>query len=275
MNETPKPTAGATPEPESTAGAPPGPETPAAATPAPAPPPVPWAEPRRPDERSAIPGWGTASTGAVPDDLLAAGWGAHLPTESRPRPRLAVGLIALVLVIVVVLPVIGLAAYGGQLSTMLSRAGEAIASSRPTAQIGRPAPGYSGPIPSGRIVGPGSLRDGDCFDEAPWDPPDQIQDLVVIPCAELHRYEYIASLQHPAGASEPYPGDAAIAEFATDRCGAEFTGYVGRSPDRSVFDITWFQPSEEGWRASDRRIDCLAVTDDQRPARGSARDVAR
>ncbi len=238
------------------------------------PPPVPWEEPRRPD-RSPVAGWGTAPGGALPDDRLAAGWGAHVPAESSSRPGLAVAVVALVLVVVVALPVIGLAAFGSQLSTILSRAGDAIASSRPAAQNGRPAPGYSGPVPSGRIVGPESLRAGDCFDEAPWDPPDEVRDVVVIPCADLHTYEYIATLRHPAGAGEPYPGEDAIAGFATEECTAAFTGYVGRSPSRSVFDITWFEPTEEGWRASDRRIDCLAVTDDEVAARGPVRGADR
>lgn len=255
MNETPGPDGGATPEPEP-------------------PPPVTWEEPRRPN-RAPVAGWGTLPSGSPPGDRPIAGWGGHVPTESSPRPGLVIGVAALVLVVVVALPIIGLAAFGSQLSTILSRAGEAIASSRPTPQTGRPSPGYSGPIPSGRIVGPESLRTGDCFDEAPWDPPDEIQDLVVIPCAELHHYEYIASIRHPAEASEPYPGDDTISEFATDRCAAEFTRYVGRSPNRSVFDITWFEPNEEGWRAGDRRIDCLAVTDDAVADRGSVRAADR
>jgi hypothetical protein len=282
MTGTPEPSGGTPPTPESPAPEPPdgaipepAPEPPAGRRASePAPPPVPWEEPGRPD-RAPIAGWGAAPSGALPDDRLAAGWGAHVPTGSSPRPGIAAGVVALVLVVVVALPVVGLAAFGSQLSTILSRAGDAIASSRPSAQGGRPAPGYSGPVPSGRIVGPESLRTGDCFDEAPWDPPDEIRDLIVIPCAELHRYEYIGRFDHPAPASEPYPGDDAIAEFVTDRCATDFTSYVGRSPDRSAYDITWFQPSEDGWRADDRRIDCLAVTDDEIAARGSVRNSDR
>jgi hypothetical protein len=249
----------------------PPPGTPTAPEP---PPPVPWEEPRRPD-RAPVAGWSASPSGALPDDDPAAGWGAHVPTDSSPRPGLAVGLVALVLVVVVGLPIVGLAAFGSQLSTILSRAGDAIASSRPGLQTERPSPGPGGPSPSGRVVGAGSLRTGDCFDEASWDPPDAVEDLILIPCSELHHYEDVGWFDHPAPASEPYPGDDAIAELVTGRCTTEFTSYVGRSPDLSAYDITWFQPTEDGWRAQDRRIDCLAVTDDEIAARGSVRNSDR
>jgi Septum formation len=238
------------------------------------PPPVPWEEPPRRD-REPITGWSTDWSGAPPVEMGVTGWGAHVPTEPSPRSGLAIAVIGLILVAAVVLPIVGVVAFGSQLSTILSRAGDAIASSRPISDTGRPVPGYSGPIPSGRIVGPESLRSGDCFDEAPGDPPDGVRNVVVVACAELHHYEFIASLQHPAGAGEPYPGDDAVASFAIERCSTEFTRYVGRSPDRSVFEITWLQPTAEGWRTSDRRIDCLAVEDDESASRGSIRGADR
>lgn len=71
----------------------------------------------------------------------------------------------------------------------------------------------------------------------------------------------------------PFPGDDYLAERALATCSDAFAGYVGLSPDDSVYDVRWVVPSAASWGSGDRHGVCLAVSDEpmQETIKGSNR----
>lgn len=104
---------------------------------------------------------------------------------------------------------------------------------------------------------------GDCVNL-----PDgtEITDYEEVECAEAHDAEVYALPQHPDGPDAAYPGQAALSEFAAERCEGEFEPYVGTAYAQSEIFFTSLTPGEEAWTdADDREVVCLLVgqpTDD-------------
>jgi len=115
------------------------------------------------------------------------------------------------------------------------------------------------------------LRIGDCFDLQDAS-ADQVQDVIARPCGEGHQYELIMSGSMPAGA---YPDDAGFVEWLGLNCVPAFEAYLGISYDRSRYDISWFQPTSDGWSQGDRSVQCAVVDPDQASLTGSLRNAAR
>lgn len=98
------------------------------------------------------------------------------------------------------------------------------------------------------------LESGMCLSEITGDP--DITYVPVVSCDGEHLAEVAATLRMPDG---PWPGPAAVADFARDRCVVALRP-VGS--DASV-DLRWtyFGPTETSWtRRDDRAISCLIVS---------------
>lgn len=98
------------------------------------------------------------------------------------------------------------------------------------------------------------VRKGDCISDAV---EGDVTSLTAIPCAQPHGAEAYHAFDLPPG---DYPGDEPIATTAEQGCVAAFTGFVGKTFEESVLEISQLTPSAEGWEADDRQILCL-VTD--------------
>ena len=46
--------------------------------------------------------------------------------------------------------------------------------------------------------------------------------------------------------------------YLTDNCYPAFDAYIGKSHIESELSIYWLTPSDEGWRAGDRSVQCAA-----------------
>ena len=102
------------------------------------------------------------------------------------------------------------------------------------------------------------LSVGDCIDYEPGLFDDDVAEpvepfLQIVDCSGEHQEEVIAL---PVMADGDFPGDQAVEEEAQDECLAAFEPYVGAAYEDSVYDITYFTPTQETWREGDRQILC-------------------
>lgn len=92
----------------------------------------------------------------------------------------------------------------------------------------------------------------------------------IVDCAGPHEGEVYGVFDHPAAATDPYPGQAAVVEFADAQCSFRFEGFVGTFVDRSVLDIHEFLPDEAHWDAGSRTVVCSVVNRDGTSLVGTA-----
>lgn len=98
------------------------------------------------------------------------------------------------------------------------------------------------------------LRVGDCF--VLKDPAsDEVGDVTAGPCTTAHEFEmfFVGSM-----AKGDYPAQGAFETFLTDNCYPAFDAYIGKSHIDSELSIYWLTPTEDGWRAGDRSVQCAA-----------------
>lgn len=73
---------------------------------------------------------------------------------------------------------------------------------------------------------------------------------------------------------EAYPGDSETQDQANTACDAPFTEYVGLTWDESIYDYSFYYPTEETWNdpvLNDREILCLIKADDDSDITGSVK----
>jgi len=98
------------------------------------------------------------------------------------------------------------------------------------------------------------LRVGDCF--VLKDPAaDEVDDVTAGPCTAAHEFEMFFVGSMPEG---EYPAQSAFETYLTDNCYPAFDAYIGKSHTDSELSIYWLTPTEEGWRAGDRSMQCAA-----------------
>jgi hypothetical protein len=120
------------------------------------------------------------------------------------------------------------------------------------------------------------LSVGDCIDYEPGlfeddtavEPEEPF--LQIVDCSGEHQEEVIAL---PVMAGDSYPGDEAVDAQVEEECLPAFESYVGLAYEESIYDITWFAPSEETWADGDRQILCT-VYDPAGPVDQSIRGSA-
>jgi hypothetical protein len=119
-----------------------------------------------------------------------------------------------------------------------------------------------------------AVQPGTCFDSVT---ADAVRDLPIVDCAQEHANEVFAVVAYEdAGDDAPYPGAAALAEFATEQCQAALEGYVGRPYSQSSLEIAPLYPQEDGWTdADDRSIVCALFARDGEPLVGSVKNTGR
>jgi hypothetical protein len=112
----------------------------------------------------------------------------------------------------------------------------------------------AGAISEGGTLQIEDLRIGDCFD---FEDADEISSVDARPCTDAHGYEMF-HLASWSGA-DAYPTDDAMVDFIIGACVPVFEQYVGVSYETSAIDFVPFTPTEEGWGAGDRVIQCALV----------------
>ena len=93
----------------------------------------------------------------------------------------------------------------------------------------------------------------------------------VVDCNGPHQHEVFAVEVDLSRPGTRYPGDAALAAFADDRCLAAFTPYTGLDYRASHFDIANARPDETTWNSGERHVICALHDADFGELVGSAR----
>lgn len=110
-----------------------------------------------------------------------------------------------------------------------------------------------------------SIRPGDCFNEVNSSTVD------VVECSVPHDWEAYESILMD---QSEYPGDDAAQQQADTACNDPFTAYVGLGYDESIYDYSFYYPTEETWNdptLQDREILCIIFADDQSKITGSVK----
>ncbi len=209
---------------------------------------------------SAPTGWITpdASESAAPVGPNGTGW---QPPDAGGVDRTALVVVAggclLLVALVTAAMIAGLIVAGPQIAQQLRTIGER----------------YASPAPSG-TVSVYDLGPGDCFDE-PSTAAETVDRLLARGCAEPHGAEVVSIEQVPGGPFAAYPGNSVVNRTADGVCTTAFKTYVGVTPERSDFDVTYYTVTEAGWADGDRSFDCIAVSDDGSTTSGSVRGINR
>ena len=119
-----------------------------------------------------------------------------------------------------------------------------------------------------------SLEPGQCFDK-PANLDVEISEVQRQPCNEPHDAEVIASLTHPAPASEPYPVVSGFQDYIEQTCVPIFETYTGRSFQTAEdLSIGWIEPTLSGWGDGDRAFTCYAYRTDKAKLNATVRGAA-
>jgi len=114
-----------------------------------------------------------------------------------------------------------------------------------------------------------SLVVGDCFNEDTS--ADTISTVDIVECSVPHKWEAFESIQMT---DATYPGDEATQQQADQACNDPFTAYVGLGYDESIYDYSFYFPTQETWDdpvLKDREILCLAKDDNDADITGSVK----
>ncbi|BBE21583.1 hypothetical protein MN0502_04660 [Arthrobacter sp. MN05-02] len=115
-----------------------------------------------------------------------------------------------------------------------------------------------------------SIEVGDCIEDPGT---EDVSDITVLPCDELHTFEAFARTEMPDG---DYPGLPAANTAASEFCAEEFAAFVGLEYDASALELLYFYPVEDSWNSDDdREILCFVADAGETPVTGTLRDAAR
>jgi hypothetical protein len=112
-----------------------------------------------------------------------------------------------------------------------------------------------------------SLVPGDCFNEET--DAETISTVDIVECSVPHKWEAFASIQMTEA---EYPGDEATQQEADAACNQPFIDYVGLDYDASIYDYSFYYPTQETWddpTLQDREILCLGKDDNDADITGS------
>lgn len=128
----------------------------------------------------------------------------------------------------------------------------------------------SGEVVEGGEVGAFRLQIGDCIAA---DAVGEVESLPVVPCSEPHVSELYHSFELP---DSEYPGDDVVEEMAGQGCIAEFEGFVRAPYETSIYDISYFVPTEVIWEGlDDRTVLCGVYLVDGSTSVGSAAGIGQ
>ena len=96
---------------------------------------------------------------------------------------------------------------------------------------------------------------GDCVGTIPEE--DVVYELEFVSCDVAHTAEVYLSGKLNPGGTRDYPGDATLLDEVDLACTAAFEAYVGRTYERSVFEIFYLYPRAFGWKPEEGIYFCF------------------
>lgn len=115
----------------------------------------------------------------------------------------------------------------------------------------------------------GDLKVGDCFD-VPTSTAETIKDVQHHPCTDEHGAEVFFVGAYPGTKTDPYPTDDEMVTFLTNTCIPQYRAYTGvEVASQEVYDIGWFQPTQDGWKNGEQGVICYVYRLDETKFKGS------
>lgn len=115
-----------------------------------------------------------------------------------------------------------------------------------------------------------TIQVGDCLNDA--DAAEEVTEVPLVPCAEPHDSEVYASI---IVTGEEFPGQAAVQEEAETGCRADFESFVGVPYLDSIYDFSYYFPTEASWGGGDREILCVIYDPAGQPVTGTLAGIER
>ncbi len=110
------------------------------------------------------------------------------------------------------------------------------------------------------------LQTGECFHSPVGTTAGRtvlVKDVSPVSCPDSHDGEVFAVVIHPAATDAAYPGDDAVADFASAECLQEFPAYTGTAYDDSDLDVASVRPDRRSWADKhDREVACVLYKKD-------------
>jgi hypothetical protein len=249
-------------------------------------PPQPQPQPQGPGPYPQQPYGPQAPHGTYPGAPYAV-WGQGYLPLNRPAPVNGVAIAALVLGVLCFLPAVGLVLgviallqikKRGERGTGMAIGGAVLSSLGLALWVVMLATGGASSFWEGFKEGAKansslSLAKGDCFDVPGDSVEEDVYDVDTVDCAGEHEGEVFGTVQLSGGS---YPGDAAVADEAEDKCyalGSQYTLDTWTLTDE--VDHYHFTPTRESWEWGDRQIACFfGNTDERSTLTGSLRSDA-
>ena len=119
---------------------------------------------------------------------------------------------------------------------------------------------------------PEDLRLGDCFDDSGHGTPE-VGEITRVDCGSPHDAEVFGVPTLPGEPGAPYPGDDEIDGLSNELCLGEFATFVGIDFLDSMWEFSYFLPTEETWHKYDDRLVVCTLNDPSfNKIEGSKRD---
>jgi hypothetical protein len=117
-----------------------------------------------------------------------------------------------------------------------------------------------------------SLKVGDCFNGTST---GTVSDVSNVDCTAPHDAEVFNIFDYPNAPSN-YPGSDVLRATAEAGCKPAFATFVGLDFNASIYGLSYFGPTEDGWGKGDRGIQCLITPEQgQDKLTGSVKGVAK
>ncbi|WP_017592017.1 septum formation family protein [Nocardiopsis potens] len=110
---------------------------------------------------------------------------------------------------------------------------------------------------------------GDCLNDESI--VGEVSEVPLTECSSPHDSEVYASTTSSA---TTWPGEDGMAQEAQEFCEAEFATFIGVSIDQSIYQFSYYTPTQEAFDAFDREISCV-VSDPSGQTTGSLAGVAQ
>lgn len=99
-----------------------------------------------------------------------------------------------------------------------------------------------------------SIEVGDCLNDSSLS--GTVTTVPIVPCEKPHDSEAYHAENLPDG---DFPGDDAVAASAEEICYDAFTDFIGVAYEESMYDYSFYLPTEDSWNSlDDREVLCTA-----------------
>lgn len=115
-----------------------------------------------------------------------------------------------------------------------------------------------------------TLQVGDCVNDR--DAAETISEVPIVPCSDPHDSEIFASV---ILSGDTFPGEDAVFTEGDTQCGTEFETFVGVPYVESIYDFSYYVPTESSWSRGDREILCVIFDPAGQKLTGSLEGIAR